>query len=63
MTDLSQVCKTTLMIREMSYFPEVNRVYGEFFKGDIKPARSTFEVSFLPLGAFIEIDAIATLTS
>ena len=49
------------MLREMSYFPEVNRVYGEFFKGDVKPARSTFEVSFLPLGAFIEIDAIAAL--
>jgi 2-iminobutanoate/2-iminopropanoate deaminase len=60
-TDMSRVCKTTMMIREMAYFPEVNKIYGEYFKAEVKPARSTFEVSYLPLGAFIQVDAIAAL--
>ena len=64
-SSLSKVCKTTIMIREMSYFAEVNKVYAEYFNFDggatALPARSTFEVSFLPLGAFIEIEAVCLL--
>lgn len=61
-SSLSKACKITIMMREMSYFAEVNKIYAEYFNLDggatALPARSTFEVSFLPLGAFIEIDAI-----
>jgi 2-iminobutanoate/2-iminopropanoate deaminase len=61
-SSLSKVCKITIMMREMSYFAEVNKIYAEYFNlaggATALPARSTFEVSFLPLGAFIEIDAI-----
>lgn len=64
-SSLSKVCKTTLMVRELAYFTEVNKIYAEYFNLDgdmsVLPARSTFEVSFLPLGAFIEIDAICLL--
>lgn len=64
-SSLSKVCKTTLMIRDMSYFSQVNKIYAEYFNLDngstALPARSTFEVSFLPLGAFIEIEAICLL--
>lgn len=64
-SSLSKVCKTTIMIREMSYFAEVNKIYAEYFNLDsgatALPARSTFEVSFLPLGAFIEIEAVCLL--
>jgi len=42
----------------MADFPAVNGIYGEFFPFD-PPARSTVEVSSLPKGALIEIDAIA----
>lgn len=54
------VIKTTIMLTDLSVFPQVNTVYGEFF-GDHKPARSTFAVAALPKGANIEIDAIAAL--
>ena len=64
-SSMSKVCKTTVMIREMSYFAEVNKIYAEYFNLDsgaaALPARCTFEVSFLPLGAFIEIDAICVI--
>jgi 2-iminobutanoate/2-iminopropanoate deaminase len=64
-SSLSKVCKTTLMVRELAYFTEVNKIYAEYFNTDgdasVLPARSTFEVSFLPLGAFIEIDAVCII--
>jgi 2-iminobutanoate/2-iminopropanoate deaminase len=38
----------------------MNEVYGEFFANE-PPARSTVEVAALPLGALVEIDAIAAV--
>lgn len=57
-TDLTKVVKTTVFLRSMGDFDEMNAVYGEFFTGE-KPARSTIEVSKLPKDAKIEIEAIA----
>ena len=54
-----QVVKTTIFLVDMSDFAAVNPVYGSFF-GAIPPARSTIAVVALPLGARIEIEAIAT---
>lgn len=54
----SDVAKTTVYLLEMSDFPAVNAVYGQYFN-DSKPARATVAVSALPLGARVEIDAIA----
>jgi len=48
----------TLYLKNIKDFGEVNDVYARFF-GDTKPARSTVEVSELPKGALVEIDAIA----
>lgn len=60
-SSLSKVVKVTLMIRDFSYFAEVNKIYMEYFNlnggATVLPARSSYEVSFLPLGAFIEVDA------
>ncbi len=36
----------------------MNAVYAEYFPGD-KPARICFEVAALPMGALVEIDAVA----
>ena len=62
---LSRVCKTTIMMRDLSHFSQVNQIYSEYFNLDsgatALPARSTFEVSFLPLGADIEIEAICLI--
>ncbi|MDP2599371.1 MAG: Rid family detoxifying hydrolase [Deltaproteobacteria bacterium] len=52
------VVKTTIFLTDLTHFSKVNEVYTDFF-GDHKPARSTVEVSKLPKGAAIEIEAIA----
>jgi len=46
-------------LADLSQFSKVNEIYARFF-GEHKPARSTVEVSKLPKGAAVEIEAIAT---
>lgn len=57
---LSKVVKTTLYLKSIADFAAVNEVYARHF-GESKPARSTVEVSGLPKGALVEIEATATL--
>jgi len=57
-TSLRNVVKTTVFLANMDDFAEMNQVYAEFFP-EAPPARSTVEVSRLPLGALVEIEAIA----
>jgi 2-iminobutanoate/2-iminopropanoate deaminase len=52
------VVKTTIFLTDLGDFQTVNEIYGSYFKQD-PPARSTVQVSALPKGAKIEIDAIA----
>jgi 2-iminobutanoate/2-iminopropanoate deaminase len=60
---LDDVVKTTVFLAgDMSRFPVLNEIYARHFSGDIKPARSTFAVAALPLGALVEIEAIAVVT-
>ncbi|MEI7554409.1 RidA family protein [Candidatus Chlorohelix sp.] len=58
---LANVVKTTVFLRHMSDFPEMNEIYAEFFSGTIFPARSTVEVSRLPKDALIEIETITLI--
>ena len=55
---LDDVVKTTIYLASMDDFQAVNEVYAGFFADD-PPARATVEVSRLPIGARVEIDAIA----
>jgi 2-iminobutanoate/2-iminopropanoate deaminase len=55
---LSSVLKTTVYLVDLADFPAMNAVYGRFFPGE-PPARATVEVSKLPAGARVEIDAVA----
>ncbi|MEI6791583.1 MAG: RidA family protein [Myxococcaceae bacterium] len=57
-SDLNQVVKTTIFLKNMSDFTVVNEVYAEFFKID-PPARSTVEVARLPKEVLVEIECIA----
>jgi 2-iminobutanoate/2-iminopropanoate deaminase len=59
-SNLSAIVKTTIFLKSLDSFDEVNQIYSEYF-GEIKPARTTVEVSRLPKGVDIEIDAIAVL--
>lgn len=56
---LGQVVKTTVFLQNMDDFGAMNEVYGRYF-GDSPPARSAVEVARLPLGAAIEIEAVAS---
>ena len=58
---LTSVVKTTVFLADMEDFGAMNTVYMEMFGEDAAPARSTIEVSRLPLDALVEIDAIAVL--
>ncbi|OQR72648.1 ribonuclease UK114-like [Tropilaelaps mercedesae] len=55
---LDQVIKCTVFLVDIKEFPEVNRVYAEYFSKD-PPARSCIQVGRLPLDARVEIEAIA----
>lgn len=59
-SSIGSLVKTTVFLANFDDFAAVNEVYGQFL-GDVLPARSAFEVSRLPLGAEVEIEAIATL--
>lgn len=55
---LSNIAKSTIFLTDMGNFQTVNTLYESAF-GDHKPARSTVQVSALPLGAIVEIEVIA----
>ena len=55
---LADVVKTTVFLKNFRDFPAMNAVYAELF-GEHQPARSTVEVSRLPLDALVEIECIA----
>jgi 2-iminobutanoate/2-iminopropanoate deaminase len=60
---LADVVRTTLYLVDLAAFPRVNAVYAEHFASSPRPARSTVQVAALPLGARVEIDAIAVRPS
>jgi 2-iminobutanoate/2-iminopropanoate deaminase len=53
-----RVMKTTVYLADMANFARVNAIYAETFGSD-PPARSTVQAAALPLGALVEIEAIA----
>ena len=59
-SSLEQLVKTTVYLVDLSDFQGMNEVYARHV-GDRPPARATIEVSALPSGAKVEIEAIAEL--
>lgn len=57
---LDNVVKTTVFLKDMEDFGEMNRIYNTFFTTDC-PARSAVEVARLPKDVRVEIEAIAAL--
>lgn len=55
---LPHVVKTTVFLKNFADFGRMNAVYAEAF-GEHRPARSTVEVSRLPLDALVEIECVA----
>ena len=56
----ADVIKATVFVTDLADFPRLNALYAEAMGGH-RPARSTVQVSALPLGALVEIDLVARL--
>lgn len=59
-SDKSLVVKTTVFLRDMEQFAEMNEEYAAFFEGHA-PARSTVQAARLPKDVLVEIDVIAAV--
>ena len=57
---LSDVLKTTVLLKDMNDFGKMNEVYDTYF-GKTKPARAAFQVAKLPKDVLVEIEAVACL--
>ncbi len=57
-TNIAKTIKTTVFIQNMDDFAKVNQIYETYFT-EPYPARSCVEVSKLPKGVLIEVEAIA----
>jgi 2-iminobutanoate/2-iminopropanoate deaminase len=54
----ADVVKSTCLLHDIGNFKAMNEVYARYYPED-PPARAAYQVSALPLGAWIEIEAIA----
>ena len=59
-SSLKKAIKLTVFLTDLSYFPQVNEVFKEFFPEN-PPARSAVQVSALPMNANIEIEAVGSV--
>jgi len=57
-TDFNNVFKTTVFLKDMAEFAQMNEVYAEFFPTH-KPARATVQVARLPRDVSVEIEVVA----
>ena len=60
-SSMSRVVRTTVFLADLGDFEAMNQVYARHFPADAPPARATVQVSRLPRGAAVEIDAIALI--
>ena len=58
--DMSNVVKTTVMLKNIAYFAAMNEVYAEFFS-EPYPARAAYQVGCLPKDALLEVECVAVL--
>ncbi|MCB9005735.1 MAG: RidA family protein [Ardenticatenaceae bacterium] len=61
-TDLANVVKTTVFLKDMGEFKAMNEVYGRYFPAN-PPARSAVQVAALPLNGRVEIEAVAVISN
>ena len=61
-SSIQNVLKVTIFMKNIAQFHELNEIYSEYFSAS-KPARACVEVSALPKGVAVEMDAIAEISS
>tara|TARA_E500000178_G_scaffold347591_1_gene401156 strand:- start:1866 stop:2246 length:381 start_codon:yes stop_codon:yes gene_type:complete len=57
--DFKNVVKSSIFLSDMSYFNDVNEVYGSYLETGMEPARETIAVKTLPMNVNVEISMIA----
>jgi 2-iminobutanoate/2-iminopropanoate deaminase len=60
-SSLEQVVKTTVFLRDINDFAQMNAIYAEFFAQD-HPARTTVQVVAVPRGGAVEIEVVAVVS-
>jgi len=56
---LDHVVKATVFLKDLNDFAKMNEVYGQYFKNETAPARSTIQAVRLPLDSLVEIEVVA----
>ena len=59
-SSLKAAVKLTVFVTDLAYFSDLNKVFEEYFP-EKPPARSAVQVSALPMGVRIEIEAVGTI--
>lgn len=59
-SNIGNILKTTVYLADLADFQQMNEIYAKHL-GNHRPARTTIQVAALPLGALVEIDAIAAV--
>ena len=59
-SNMGNILKCTVLLTDLGNFAKMNEAYGKFFPEN-PPARIAYQVSALPLGAEVEIDAICAV--
>ncbi len=59
-TDMQHAVKTSVFLSDIANFKAFNEVYATYFPTE-PPARSTYQVAALPMGALVEIEMTAVL--
>jgi len=59
---LAQAVRVTVFMTDLADFAAVNEAYTSFFGGEAQPARVAVQVSGLPKGALVEVDAIVAVS-
>lgn len=57
---LTRVVKVNVYLTDMDRFAAFNQIYSQYF-GEHRPARAVVQVSALPRGAQVEVEAVAAL--
>jgi 2-iminobutanoate/2-iminopropanoate deaminase len=58
-SSLENVIKATVFLKDLNDFAGMNEVYGQYFKAETAPARTTIQVSRIPKDSLVEIEVVA----
>ena len=58
-SSLERVVKATVFLKDLNDFAGMNEVFGQYFKNETAPARTTIQVARIPKDSLVEIEVVA----